>query len=114
MCQGRRSGILIGIGSGNATIDWFIVFQKSSGTTDKSKTDSSRLKTTAVALDVDVTYGPMSNLVTSVVSGSATMTKVSTTPTIKTRTKKLEKTENEKRQRRKNRESGGSSSSGGT
>jgi len=87
----------------------FIVFQKTSGTTDKKKTDASRLKTTAVALDVDVAYGPMSNLVASVVSGSATMTKVSTSPTIKTRTKKLEKTENEKRQRRKNRESGGSS-----
>jgi len=91
----------------------FIVFQKSSGTTDKTKVDSSRLKTTAVALDVDVAYGPMSNLVASVVSGTATMTKVSTTPTIKTRTKKLEKTENEKRLRSKNRESGGSSSSSG-
>jgi len=89
----------------------FIVFKKTSGTTDKSKTDGSRLKTTAVALDVDVAYGPMSNLVASVMSGSATMSKVSTTPTIKTRTKKLEKTENEKRQRRKNRESGGGSSS---
>jgi hypothetical protein len=39
------------------------------------------------------------------------MTKVSTTPTIKTRTKKLEKSEHEKRLRRKNRESGDSSSS---
>jgi len=89
----------------------FVVFKKTSGTTDKSKTNSSRLKTTAVALDVDVAYGPMSNLVASVVSGTAEMTKVSSTPTIKTRTKKLEKSENEKRQRRKNRESGGSSSS---
>jgi hypothetical protein len=89
----------------------FIVFKKTSGTADKKKTDGGRLKTTAVALDVDVAYGPMSNLVASVVSGTATMAKVSTTPTIKTRSKKLEKTENEKRQRRKNRESGGSSSS---
>ena len=91
----------------------FIVFKKTSGTTDKSKTESSRLKTTAIALDVDVAYGPMSNLVASVVSGSNSndMTKVSTTPTIKTRTKKLEKEENAKRQRRKNREDGGSSSS---
>jgi len=89
----------------------FIVFKKTSGTADKKKTDGGRLKTTAVALDVDVAYGPMSNLVASVVSGTATMAKVSTTPTIKTRTKKLEKSENEKRQRRKNRESGGSGSS---
>jgi hypothetical protein len=91
----------------------FIVFKKTSGTTDKSKTESSRLKTTAIALDVDVAYGPMSNLVASVISGSNSndMTKVSTTPTIKTRTKKLEKEENAKRQRRKNREDGGSSSS---
>jgi hypothetical protein len=89
----------------------FVVFKKTSGTTDKSKTDGGRLKTTAVALDVDVAYGPMSNLVSSVVSGSATMAKVTTTPTIKTRTKKLEKSENEKRQRRKAREAGGGSSS---
>ena len=92
----------------------FIVFKKTSGTTDKSKTDNSRLKTTAIALDVDVAYGPMSNLVASVTSGSNLddiMTKVSTTPTIKTRTKKLEKEENAKRQRRKNREEGGGSGS---
>lgn len=88
----------------------FVVFKKTSGTADKSKTDGGRLKTTAVALDVDVAYGPMSNLIASVVSDKATMTKVSTTPTIKTRTKKLEKTENEKRIRMKNRSSGGSSS----
>ena len=87
----------------------FVVFKKTSGsTTDK---DSGRLKTTAVALDVDAAYGPMSNLVSSVVTGKATMKKVDTTPTIKTRTKKLEKSENEKRLRLKNRASGGSSSS---
>lgn len=86
----------------------FIVFKKTSGSTTQK--DAGRLKTTAVALDVDVAYGPMSNLVASVVSGTASMTKISSTPTIKTRTKKLEKSENEKRQRRKNRESGGSSS----
>ena len=55
----------------------------------------------------------MSNLVASVVSGSATMEKVSTTPTVKTRTKKLEKEENAKRQRRIDREKGGSSSTEG-
>lgn len=87
----------------------FVVFQKTSGSTTKA--DAGRLKTTAVALEADVAYGPMSNLIASVVSGNASMTKVSSTPTIKTRTKKLEKSENEKRQRRKNREAGGSSSS---
>jgi len=91
----------------------FVVFEKSSGSTDKSKTDSSRLKTTAVALDVDVAYGPMSNLIASVFSDEATMKKVDTTPTIKTRTKKLEKSENEKRLRLKNRASGGSSGGSG-
>jgi hypothetical protein len=89
----------------------FIVFKKTSGSTDKKNTDAGRLKTTAVALDVGVDYGPMSNLVASVVSGTASMTKISSSPTIKTRTKKLEKSENEKRQRRKNRDAGGSSSS---
>ena len=89
----------------------FIVFKKVSGSTDKKNTDAGRLKTTAVALDVGVDYGPMSNLVASVVSGTASMTKISSSPTIKTRTKKLEKSENEKRQRRKNRDAGGSSSS---
>ncbi len=87
----------------------FVVFKKTSGSTTKA--DAGRLKTTALALEGTVDYGPMSNLVASVVSGNASMTKVSSTPTIKTRTKKLEKSENEKRQRRKNREGGGSSSS---
>lgn len=89
----------------------FVVFKKTSGSTDKKNTSAGRLKTTIVPLDVDVAYGPMSNLVASVVSGTTNMSKVSSTPTIKTRTKKLEKSENEKRQRRKNRASGGSSSS---
>ena len=87
----------------------FVVFHKTEGTTDKTQKDAGRLKTTAVALDVDVAYGPMSNLVGSVVSGTADTKKVSTTPTIKTRTKKLEKEENAKRQRAKDRSSGGSS-----
>mmetsp|Transcript_26681 Transcript_26681/g.62367 ORF Transcript_26681/g.62367 Transcript_26681/m.62367 type:complete len:447 (-) Transcript_26681:114-1454(-) len=81
----------------------FIVFKKTSGGV---KSDDSRLKTTAAPLEVDVAYGPMSNLVASVVSGKAEMTKVSSAPTIKTRTKKLEKSENEKRMRRKNKSSG--------
>jgi len=92
----------------------FVVFHKTEGTTDKTQKDAGRLKTTAVALDVDVAYGPMSNLVGSVVSGTADTKKVSTTPTIKTRTKKLEKEENAKRQRAKDRSSGGSSGSRGS
>ena len=87
----------------------FVVFQKTSGGV---KADSSRLKTKAIALDVDVAYGPMSNLIASVVTGKAELVNVSTSPTVKTRTKKLEKSENEKRQRRKNKGSGGSSGSG--
>eukprot|EP00536_Pseudo-nitzschia_multiseries_P006952 jgi/Psemu1/304488/fgenesh1_kg.155_\ len=82
----------------------FIVFKKTSGGV---KSDDARLKTTAIPLEVDVAYGPMSNLVASVVSGKAEMTKVAAAPTIKTRSKKLEKSENEKRQRRKNKTSGG-------
>mmetsp|Transcript_12562 Transcript_12562/g.26435 ORF Transcript_12562/g.26435 Transcript_12562/m.26435 type:complete len:450 (-) Transcript_12562:92-1441(-) len=85
----------------------FVVFQKTSGGV---KADDKRLKNKAVALEVDVAYGPMSNLLASVVTGKAEMVNVSTSPTIKTRTKKLEKSENEKRQRRKNK--GGSGGSG--
>jgi len=89
----------------------FVVFQKTSGTTDKSKVNAERLKTTVTELDVSVAYGPMSNLVASVVSGSAEMKKVSTTPTIKTRTKKLEKEDAAKRHRRNNKKKESTSSS---
>jgi len=89
----------------------FVVFQKTSGTTDKSKVNAERLKTTVTELDVSVAYGPMSNLVAAVVSGSAEMKKVSTTPTIKTRTKKLEKEDAAKRHRRNNKKKESTSSS---
>merc|ERR1719491_1431201 len=89
----------------------FVVFQKTSGTTDKSKVKAERLKTTVTELDVSVAYGPMSNLVASVVSGSAEMKKVSPTPTIKTRTKKVEKEDAAKRHRRSNKKKESSSSS---
>jgi hypothetical protein len=94
----------------------FVVFQKVSGTADKSKSDSSRLKTSVASLDVSVAYGPMSNLIGDVVSKKAKMQKVSTLPTIKTRTKKLEQEENAKRQRRseqQNRKSSDTGSGGG-
>ncbi|KAG7339158.1 hypothetical protein IV203_020101 [Nitzschia inconspicua] len=92
----------------------FAVFQKVSGTADKSKTDSStRLKTSVTTLEGSLGYGPMSNLIASVIQKTATMQKVSSLPTIKTRTKKLEEEERQKRQRRQEqqqRRSSGSSS----
>ena len=94
----------------------FVVFEKVSGSSDKSKTDSSRLKTSVAVLDSSVGYGPMSNLIGDVVSKKAKMQKVSTLPTIKTRTKKLEEEERAKRQRRteqQQRKSSGDSSGGG-
>jgi hypothetical protein len=96
----------------------FAVFEKVSGTADKKEKDAERLKTSVAALPRGgVSYGPMSNLVASVVQRTATMTKVPTLPTVKTRTKKLEQEEKQKRARRedqqKRKEGGGGSSSGG-
>ena len=90
----------------------FAVFQKVSGTADKSKSDASRLKTSVASLDVSPAYGPMSNLIGDVVSGKTAMQKVSTLPTIKTRTKKLEQEEQAKRQRRTEQQSRKSSDTG--
>jgi hypothetical protein len=85
----------------------FAVFEKvagSSSSTSTAKSDnnknSSRLKTSVVTLRDSVAYGPMSNLIASVIQKTATMQKVSSLPTIKTRTKKLEQEERAKRQRR--------------
>jgi hypothetical protein len=106
----------------------FAVFEKvggpssssSSSTTDDDTNNTSRLKTSVVTLPDSVTYGPMSNLIASVIQKTATMQKVSSLPTIKTRTKKLEQEERAKRQRRQEqqqrqhqRDTGRSSSSGG-
>mmetsp|Transcript_41147 Transcript_41147/g.98539 ORF Transcript_41147/g.98539 Transcript_41147/m.98539 type:complete len:500 (+) Transcript_41147:187-1686(+) len=103
----------------------FVVFQKVSGSTssagkddDNKKKDTGRLKTSLVTLDenVSVGYGPMSNLVASVVTSQAKMQKVPALPTVKTRTKKLVEEERKKRQRRneqKDRASGGGSGGGG-
>jgi flagellar biosynthesis GTPase FlhF len=93
----------------------FVVFQKVAGSADKSKNDSSRLKTSLIPLEGGLGYGPMSNLVASVVSKKADMQKVSTLPTIKTRTKKLEEEERAKRQRRQDQQQRGQDKdSGGT
>mmetsp|Transcript_41148 Transcript_41148/g.98541 ORF Transcript_41148/g.98541 Transcript_41148/m.98541 type:complete len:497 (+) Transcript_41148:244-1734(+) len=103
----------------------FVVFQKVSGSTSTStggKEDTGggggRLKTSLVTLDdnVSVGYGPMSNLVASVVTSKAQMQKVPALPTVKTRTKKLVEEERKKRQRRmeqKDRASGGGSGGSG-
>ena len=82
----------------------FVVFKKVSGSIE---TGGSRLITSIAALETNgVSYGQMSNLVAGVVSGSQDMTKLSSLPVIKTRTKKLEQEEREKRERKKNRDSG--------
>eukprot|EP00980_Cylindrotheca_fusiformis_P003075 scaffold713_cov131-Cylindrotheca_fusiformis.AAC.33 len=76
----------------------FVVFQKIAGSTAK---DGGRLKTSLATLPSSgVGYGPMSNLIAGVVQKTQDMTKVSTLPTIKTRTKKLEEEERAKRNRR--------------
>lgn len=95
----------------------FVVFQKVSGTTDKKDKDAARLKTSLVTLPKGgVSYGPMSNLVASVIQKTASMTKVSTLPTVKTRTKKLEQEEKQKRTRReeqqRRKDEGGSTAGG--
>ncbi|KAG7337160.1 hypothetical protein IV203_021671 [Nitzschia inconspicua] len=95
----------------------FAVFQKVSGTADKSKTDgsnSTRLKTSVTTLEGSLGYGPMSNLIASVVQKTATMQKVSSLPTIKTRSKKLEEEERQKRQRRQEQQQRRSSSNSDT
>jgi hypothetical protein len=81
----------------------FVVFEKVAGSSSSSSDDkakSSRLKTSLVALPDSIGYGPMSNLIASVIQKTATMQKVPSLPTIKTRTKKLEQEERAKRQRR--------------
>jgi hypothetical protein len=92
----------------------FVVFQKVEGSTGK---DASRLKTSLATLPKNgVGYGPMSNLIAGVVQKTQDMKKVSTLPTIKTRTKKLEEEERAKRARRSDQQKRkeDSSSSGGT
>lgn len=93
----------------------FVVFQKVTGGTGKK---DGRLKTSLATLPGHgVGYGPMSNLIGDVVSNKAEMKNISTLPTIKTRTKKLEAEESAKRERRtdqqKRSEGGGSSTPGG-
>lgn len=75
----------------------FVVFKKVSGS---SKTDGDRLKTSIVPLEVNVSYGTMSNLVASVIRKTVTPIKIAALPSVKTRTKKLVQEEKAKRERR--------------
>lgn len=92
----------------------FVMFKKVSGSLD---TKGERLKTSIAALPTNgVSYGQMSNLVASVVTGAEPMTKISTLPAIKTRTKKLVAEELAKRARKleqQRRAANGDSSDGG-
>jgi hypothetical protein len=82
----------------------FAVFKKLAGGVD-SKSD--RLKTSVAMLPTNgVGYGPMSNLLASVVNGSADMKKLTSLPVIQTRTKKLEEKERAKRNRQYQRSAG--------
>lgn len=95
----------------------FAVLKRVSGSL--SAGSSERLITSMAALPTNgVGYGPMSNLVASVVNGSAQMTKLTSLPVIKTRSKKLEEQERAKRERKleqqkRQQEKQQSSSSGG-
>jgi len=80
----------------------FVVFQKMSGSLESS---GARLITSIAAMPTNgVSYGSMSNLVAGVVSGTQTMTKLSSLPVIKTRSKKLEQEELAKRDRKQDRQ----------
>jgi hypothetical protein len=77
----------------------FAVFQKVAGSTDSASKE--RLKTSVATLPSSgVSYGPMSNLVAGVIQKTQDMEKVSSLPTMKTRSKKLLEEEKSKRQRR--------------
>ena len=83
----------------------FVVFKKVSGSLE---TGGSRLITSMATLPGNgASYGPMSNLVADVVSSKAEMTKLTSLPVIKTRSKKLEEEERAKRQRKLNQQQRG-------
>jgi hypothetical protein len=87
----------------------FVVFKKVSGSLDPKDT---RIVTSLAALgNSGVSYGQMSNLCAEVMSGTKSMTKLTTLPMIKTRTKKVEAEEKAKRDRASQSENAGSSGS---
>ena len=75
----------------------FVIFKKVSGGGEAGK---GRLITSMIPLTEAMSYGSMSNLLASAVSGSVTPKKLSSLPMIVTRTKKLVQSEKEKRQRK--------------
>jgi hypothetical protein len=89
----------------------FVVFKKVSGSLDPKDT---RIVTSIATIDNSgVSYGQMSNLCADVMSAKRVMTKLSTLPMIKTRTKKIEAEEKARRERKaksQQQPSGGSSS----
>lgn len=83
----------------------FVVFKKVSGSLEKG---GGRLITSIAPLPTNgVSYGAMSNLIAGVVSKSQAMEKIPSLPTIKTRTKKIEKEEQAKRERKTGRQAEG-------
>ena len=87
----------------------FVVFKKVSGSLDPKDT---RVVTSIAALgNSGVAYGQMSNLCAEVMSGKKSMTKLTTLPMIKTRTKKVEAEEKLKRERASQSQNAGSSGS---
>ena len=89
----------------------FVIFKKVSGSLD---TKDTRLVTSIATLDNSgVSYGQMSNLSADVMSGKKAMTKLTTLPMIKTRSKKVEAEAQAKRARKtdqKQRAAGGGGS----
>ncbi|EEC46152.1 predicted protein [Phaeodactylum tricornutum CCAP 1055/1] len=80
----------------------FVVFKKVSGSTEAG---GDRLISSIAAIPTNgVSYGQMSNLVANVVNKSQELTKLTSLPVIKTRTKKLEQEERAKRDRKNNRQ----------
>lgn len=78
----------------------FVVFKKLKGSLEVG---GDRLQTSIAPLSTNgISYGSLSNLIGSVVSGTHDLKKLSTLPVIKTRTKKLEESERAKRQRKLN------------
>lgn len=98
----------------------FVMFKKLGGSIQAG---GSRLITSYAALpgNLAVNYASMNNLVSNVMQGTESTTKLSSLPVVKTRTKKLEESERAKRQRKaeqhkrqQEKTEGGSSSSGGS
>lgn len=90
----------------------FVAFKKTGGSL---AVGGDRLTTSIAALPTNgVSYVEMSNLMGAVVSGKQTMTKISSLPVVKTRTKKLEDQEHAKRERKSSQKQRGQQDSSST